>query len=357
MKQQIILMFGGCSGEHEISLLSAASVLAAIDQKRYQVTCLAGDKKGNWFLTPRESFSNKNDKAPLPVHLPSSKKVALSNELFLGVDAVLPIMHGPLFEDGCLQGFLELCDVAYVGSGHMASAVAMDKAMAKIIAQQAGINVAPFEIIRKSDSPSERQSIFKNAIQAFGKPLFVKPACMGSSVGAHRVSDLAGLEDAVEDALKYDNKVLIEQAIIGRELEVAILKEQDEISASVAGEIVMRNKNDFYSYHAKYHDKEAAQLQLPAQLSAEQLAQLQSLAISAFRALDCDGLARVDFFMDNKGQFILNEVNTLPGFTQISMYPKLWQLSGVAYDSLLTKLIVQAQWRHQQAKQLVRDFL
>lgn len=356
-KPKVILMYGGCSGEHEISLLSAASVLSALDSTRYHIECISGDKQGRWYLTPIAALKSQDKGAALPVKTKDSQEITLAREHFDGAYAVLPIMHGTLFEDGCLQGFLTLIDIPFIGSGHLASAMAMDKEVTKIMAISKNIAVAPYVALADSTSEKEQQQQVQQAVSQFGFPLFVKPACLGSSVGTHLVKDLSSLQAALKDAFRFDHKVLIEKAIKGRELEVAILKEHNQVVASVAGEISMKSDSDFYSYQAKYQDKEAAILHLPAMLTASQLAEIQRLAILIFQCLACEGLARVDFFLEEgTSQLILNEVNTLPGFTEISMYPKLWQLSGVSYADLLDKLIQQANWRHQQSKKLLRDY-
>lgn len=356
-KKKIILMYGGRSGEHEISLRSASSVLSALNKDLYDISCVSGDKKGNWFLHDARALAQHDPLKPLPAKPDYAKEIFLSTEHFKDAYAVLPIMHGPLFEDGSLQGFLNLCNVAYVGSNHLGSAMAMDKEITKLIVKSNGIEVAPFQILRKSMSTAKQQEIQATAIEHLGFPLFVKPACLGSSVGIHRVTSKAELTSAVHDALLYDNKIIIEQGMNGREIEVAVLKQGNEISVSCAGEICMPTKEEFYSYDAKYHENSNAKLVAPAVLSNAQLTLIQEAAKKIFVALECDGLARIDFFYDEDCQkLILNEVNTLPGFTSISMYPKLWQLSGIEYGLLLDKLIEQANWQYQQAAQLLRNY-
>ncbi len=357
-KHILILMYGGRSGEHEISLLSAASVLAALDKTLYEITCISGDKQGKWYQHNAKELKGHDASTPLPVAPPNAKEIYLSPEYFKHAYAVLPIMHGPLFEDGSLQGFLNLCNVAYLGSGHLSSAMAMDKEITKVIASSHGILVAPYAILRKGMSKTKQLAIQNDAVSTFNFPLFIKPACMGSSVGIHRVTTHEALKMAVEDAFHYDDKILIEKAIHGREIEVAILKQQHEISVSCAGEILMTTKDDFYSYQAKYQDDHLAKLIAPATLTPNQLSAIQSAAKIVFETLECDGLARIDFFLDDDtNDIILNEVNTLPGFTRISMYPKLWQISGIEYTTLLDKLISQAHWQHQQSQQLLRNYL
>lgn len=359
-RTKLILMYGGCSGEHEISLLSAGGVFSALSPNRFDITCLAGDKSGQWFLHQYDDLAKQHQSdAPLPIETATSQAVQLSLDFFKDIDVVLPIIHGPFFEDGRLQGFLDLCDVPYVGSGHLGSAISMDKHIAKVVAASAGLAVAPYYLVRHHQwQQNQAQEVLQQAIESLGFPMFVKPACMGSSVGIRRCQNSNELHEAVQDALRYDHKVLLEQAIVGREIEVAVLKQQHQILCSVAGEISMQDEDDFYSYQAKYQDEQAAVLHCPASLSAEQLSTVQALAKKAFSSLECDGLARVDFFLDeSQNQFILNEVNTLPGFTKISMYPKLWQQSGLNYGDLLEKLIEQAVWSHQQSKALLREYL
>lgn len=354
--EKVFLLYGGISGEHEVSLLSASSVFSALDKTKYDVFCVGGDKQGNFFETPADCFENIKHTDPLPVSVEKSKSVALSVDYLKQADVVLPIMHGPLYEDGCLQGLLELSRVAYVGSGHLASGMSMDKAIAKLLVEKLGIKVAPYLILDKSFSETDMTRCLNDMVQQYQFPLFVKPACLGSSVGTHRVENEKALFDAVQDAFRYDQKILVEKAIIGREIELAVLKQKYQISVSIAGEISMVDKSDFYSYQAKYADKEVAELIIPAELDGDLLENLQDKAKRIFVILGCDGLARVDFFVDEQNQIVFNEINTLPGFTKISMYPKLWQASGISYRNLLTKLIEQAQWRFQQTQSCLRDF-
>lgn len=358
LKKKIILMYGGRSGEHEISLLSAASVLSALDKNKYDITCISGDKRGNWFLHGAKALEQCDALTPLPAKPKTAQSISLSTEHFQDCYAVLPIMHGPLFEDGSLQGFLNLCHVPYVGSNHLGSAMAMDKEITKLIAIQHGIDVAPYKVLRKGMLATEQNTIQEQAIQQFGFPLFVKPACMGSSVGIHRVTQKEALQTAINDALLYDHKILIEQAVCGREIELAVLKEQHSVAVSCAGEICTDSDEDFYSYQEKYDENSTTKLIAPTALKDEQLHQLQTHAKKIFTELECGGLARVDFFLNEKeNKFILNEINTLPGFTKISMYPKLWQQSGLGYPLLLDKLIEQAKWQYLQTKQLMRNYL
>lgn len=357
-KKKLVLLYGGCSGEHEISLLSAASVLNALESHQYEVTCIAGDKEGHWYKTAANTLLPLSQNAPLAIKNSTSEKIHLSTEHFKDIYAVLPIIHGPLFEDGRLQGFLDLCQVAYLGSGHMSSAIAMDKDMAKVIAQHHGVNIAPYHVIKKDMPADKRLEIIEKAIKTLHFPLFVKPACMGSSVGINKCTSRGSVLSAIEEAFHYDHKILIEQGIKGREIEIAILKQKEVIKVSQAGEIKITSKNDFYSYQAKYQSQDMAELIFPATLSKKQLNSLQKAAELTFESLECEGLARVDFFLeDETDRVILNEINTLPGFTQISMYPKLWAISGISYPTLLNMLIDQAHWHHQKNSLLLRNYL
>lgn len=350
-KSRVGVLFGGRSGEHEVSLMSALSVLRALDTSQFDIVPIGCDKEGQWYLS---SFEEVIKEDALQVRGRASKAVTLEPALFQSLDVIFPVMHGPLYEDGCLQGFLELCDVAYVGAGPLGSALAMDKAFSKQIANLHGVNTAEFICLSRQDNSAE---VYKTVLDKLEFPMFVKPVCLGSSVGINRVLDEKALQKAIEEAFYYDDKVMVESGVSGRELEISVLETKDSIEASVAGEIVVETGDGFYSYEAKYLDKEAAKLIIPADLEPSQLAKMQSIAKKMFTCLGCEGLARVDFFIDKKTNAILfNELNTLPGFTEISMYPKLWAASGLPYSDLLTTLIESALKRHQRKKTLVRDY-
>lgn len=354
-KSRVVLLYGGQSGEHEVSLLSAASVLQAIDASRFDVTPIGGDKTGRWFLSSKEDLLSHDPNA-LAVSLPTSKEIALSTSFFKDYDVVLPIVHGPLYEDGCLQGFLDLCDIAYVGSGAQSSACAMDKVLSKQLALLHDVKVVDFKCLKSDMSQDRREAIIKEVIHEFGFPVFVKPARMGSSVGIEKVNDEAALLSAIENTFCFDEKILIERYLKGREIELAVLETPHELKVSLAGEIKMQNEEDFYSYEAKYINESAAQLIWPASLEDTLLKQLQDTALTVFQMLECNGLARCDFFVEEKTNTIyFNELNTLPGFTEISMYPKLWAKSGVPYDRLIATLIESALLRYEKRKKLVRD--
>lgn len=305
-KISVGLLYGGRSAEHEVSIQSAKNVYDAIDKDKYDATLILLDKENNWLDKELKNILSK--------------------------DVIFPVLHGPNGEDGTIQGLLQLAGKAYVGSGVLASAVGMDKDVMKRLWRDAGLPIGDYLVVKKHET-APSYSLIQELV---GLPCFIKPANMGSSVGVHKVSTKQDYQQALQDAFLYDNKILIEEYIPGRELECAILG-NEEPRASVAGEIVV--KNDFYSYQAKYIDEDGAGLVIPAVIESEVQKELQTLAIKAFTTLGCMGLARVDFFLKNNGELILNEINTIPGFTAISMYPKLWQASGINYTELIDKLI------------------
>ncbi|MEY9178897.1 D-alanine-D-alanine ligase [Bradyrhizobium sp. USDA 326] len=287
------------------------------------------------------------------VLVPIAQAVAAPTE----IDVVFPVMHGPLCEDGTMQGLLELAEVAYVGSGVLASAVSMDKDVAKRLAEFAGIPVAPYRVLTRKAFVQDRTSSLAKAAEGLSLPVFVKPCNMGSSVGIHKVKTWDALGAALDDAFRYDVKVLVEQGIDAREIEVAVL-EGETLFSSVASELNPNAHHEFYSYEAKYLDPDGARVDLPARLDPAQMQRVRSLATEVFATLECSGFARVDFFLDRQtGQFYFNEINTLPGFTSISMYPKMMEASGVPYGELLTRLVDLALDRHQQRHSLERGYV
>jgi D-alanine-D-alanine ligase len=377
-KLKVAVLYGGRSGEHEVSLRSAASVIGNLDRDRFEVVPIAIDKEGRWLLNDVsliEAAAKPGGVLPVlkdspPVVLPPS----VGGETGLvklgpgpsggrhAVDVVFPVMHGTLSEDGTIQGLLELADVAYVGCGVLASAVGMDKDMAKRIARDAGIPVAPFLALKKEvwerDPKGQTAKLLERAKKELGFPMFVKPSNAGSSVGVSKVKEDKTFETALKNAFRYDRKAIIEKGVDAREIEVSAL-ENPEVGkptlVSVAGEVVPTH--EFYSYEAKYLDENGAQLLIPAKLDAEQMKAVQGIARDVFEALDCEGMARVDFFLDRKtGKFWFNEINTIPGFTSISMYPKMWEASGLSYKDLLSKLIDLAVARQERKRALSREF-
>ncbi|TGE02254.1 D-alanine--D-alanine ligase family protein [Methylobacterium nonmethylotrophicum] len=367
-KTRVAVLYGGRSGEHEVSLQSAASVVRHLDRTRFEVIPVSIDKAGRWQRHDLRRIEQTGDPAlAIPPESPEVRLaqgadgraglVPLSGDQGrTEIDVVFPVLHGPLCEDGTLQGLLELTETAYVGSGVLASAVGMDKDVAKRLAGLAGIPVAPYRAFTRK--AYERGAVSLDDIAAsLTLPVFVKPCNMGSSVGIRKVKDWADLPAALADAFQYDVKVLVEQGIDAREIEVAVL-DGDPPFVSVASELNPQPHHDFYSYAAKYLDPDGATVDLPARLAPEPMARVRALALQAFEALECSGLARVDFFLDRtSGEFYLNEINTLPGFTAISMYPKMMEASGVPYPELLTRLVALALERHRVRRGLRREFV
>lgn len=368
---KIGILFGGKSGEHEVSIVSAMSVAKALDKNKYDVTMIGIDKTGRWVLPDEQTlleFQNnprllqlKNLKESLGV-LPyeGSKQIVSANsnqqiampEKF---DVIFPVLHGTYGEDGTIQGLLELSNIPYVGSGVLGSSLGMDKDLAKRVFSAAGIPVVPWLTIRKIDYVKNQKGIIEQAEKEFGYPYFVKPANMGSSVGVHKVKSREDASEKLRDAFLYDTKILIEKAISARELEVSVLGNH-EPKASIVGEIIPTH--EFYSYEAKYIDENGAHLKIPAEnLSQNQAEKIQNFAVKAFQSIECRGLGRVDFFLDkNSGEIFLNEINTIPGFTSISMYPKLWAATGLQYPQLLDELIHLALEQHKEKNDLKTSF-
>jgi D-alanine-D-alanine ligase len=358
-KIRVGILFGGRSAEHEVSLQSAKNIIDAIDPHKYELVLIGIDKTGQWHLSEGSRFLPPTSDARLP-ELPESTEnlalvpgtqdeqiVALSGQQRLGsLDVIFPVLHGPFGEDGTVQGLLKLANVPFVGAGVLGSAVGMDKDVMKRLLREAGIPIARF--IAASRYSSEEID-FDYAQEQLGLPLFIKPANLGSSVGIHKVKDRETFDRAVGDAFNYDTKIIIEEYIAGREIECAVLGNNNPM-ASVPGEVLPRH--EFYSYEAKYLDENGAVLEIPAKLSAEISDGIRQLAIRTFSVLCCEGMARVDFFLRNDSEIIVNEINTIPGFTKISMYPKLWEATGVCYRDLIDKLIELALERFEREKGL-----
>ena len=319
----VAIICGGRSSEHEISCISASGVISAIDTNKYQPALIGITKSGKWVSLPIETkFEIKNGKLPeVPENAPEI------NIQQIKADVIFPILHGPFGEDGTIQGLLEMLDIPYVGSGVLASAVAMDKHFAKQIFSAHKIAVAPGVAIRMGDEISD---------YGLGYPLFVKPARGGSSRGTHKVKSAVELNAAVKDAFKFDHKVMLEKAINGREVECAVLEKDGIIDCSVPGEIKIDSKFEFYDFEAKYLDG-ATSVEAPAKIKLTD--EIRKAAIEAFKALGCSGLARVDFFYTADDQIIINELNTMPGFTPTSVFPKLWGVSGLGYTEIISALI------------------
>jgi D-alanine-D-alanine ligase len=368
-KIRVVVLYGGRSGEHEVSLRSAASVLRHLDRDRFEVIPISIDKTGRWQWNDLRLVEQASEVAlPILADAPEMRLtrglngrgalVPISGETAvpLEIDVVFPVIHGPLCEDGTMQGLLELAEVAYVGSGVLASAVSMDKDVAKRLAKSAGIPVAPYRVLTRKAFIQDRPLSLANVIEGLKFPVFVKPCNMGSSVGIHKVKAWDALGPALDDAFRYDLKVLVEQGINAREIEVAVLEDEPPF-VSLASELNPSSHHEFYSYEAKYLDPDGARIDLPAKIEAGQMERVRSLAAQAFTALECSDFARVDFFLDRQtAQFYFNEINTLPGFTSISMYPKMMAASGVPYCELLTRLVNLALDRHRQRQSLERGY-
>ncbi len=335
-KKRVAILFGGQSSEHEISCISAGGILGAIDRERFDPILIGITRTGKWVLVDQETvLAIKDGKLPevdetLPaitadIHGFSYKGQALN------IDVLFPLLHGPYGEDGTVQGLCEMAGIRYVGSGVLASAVAMDKSFAKPIFQANALKVAPGVVLTKGEWSAAR-------IAGLTYPVFVKPARSGSSRGTTKVKSFAELTSAIEHGFLFDTKVLIEEAIVGREIECGVLESSGVAKASPIGQIKILGNHEFYDFEAKYLD-DATTVVFPEDLPAGVEAAIQSAAVTAFKALGCEGLARVDFFYTDAGEIVINELNTMPGFTPTSMFPKLWGRAGVSYSEVITRLI------------------
>ena len=353
-RTRVAVVFGGRSTEHAISCVSAGSVLAALDRERYDVVAVGITPEGRWVLAPDDPAQLAISGRELPA-VKDGAAVALPGDptagglipleegaaLLGGVDVVFPLLHGPYGEDGTIQGLLELADVPYVGSGVLASAAAMDKSVARVLLSAAGLPVTDAVVVRRAAWDTDPGAV-EREVRHLGLPVFVKPARGGSSIGISRVASWDDLPAAMTDALRCDPKVLVEAAVVGREVECGILEDLDgRPAASVPAEIRVVGDYDFYDFEAKYLDA-ATELDCPADLAEDVTERLQEMARRAFVALDCAGLARVDFFVGADGTLTLNEVNTMPGFTPSSMFPRMWAATGLSYPELVDRLISSA---------------
>ncbi|MFG2634823.1 D-alanine--D-alanine ligase family protein [Streptomyces sp. NPDC048362] len=359
-KPRVAVVFGGRSSEHGISTVTAGAVLGAIDRTRYDVLPIGITREGRWVLTADEPerMAITDRRTPevaelaesveggvvLPVD-PGNREVVYSEPgsvpKALGeVDVVFPVLHGPYGEDGTLQGLLELSGVPYVGAGVLASAVGQDKEYMKRVFTSFGLKVGPYVAIRPREWDRDEAAARRKIVDFAGDhgwPLFVKPARAGSSIGITKVDDLSGLDEAIAEARSHDPKILVEAAIRGREIECGVLEFEDGPRASVPAEIPPPDAHAYYDFEAKYIDSTPGIV--PAPLTEEQTAEVRRLAVEAFEAASCEGLVRADFFLDEDGEFVINEINTMPGFTPISMYPQMWQATGVGYTELIDRLV------------------
>lgn len=362
-KIRILILFGGQSAEHEVSILSARNVYQALDTKKYDITLVGIDRDGRWYhQADAEALLNANNPAMIQMQncgpqvtlvqstiqststSSARQLVSSGGQSIQSIDVVFPVLHGPMGEDGTVQGMLKLLGLPFVGPSVLGSAVGMDKDVMKRLLKAADIPVAKSITIRKGQAVSAAE-VFKK----LGATVFVKPANMGSSIGVTKAKTESQLVQALVEAFLYDNKVLIEEAIVGREIECSVLGNENP-KASLPGEVI--NQTDFYSYDAKYIDPNGATIKIPADLSADLINKCQAMAIQTFQALECEGMARVDFFLKSNGEFLVNEINTIPGFTKISMYPKMWEATGLTYSALIDELVHLAIQRHERDKQL-----
>jgi D-alanine-D-alanine ligase len=354
-KTRVIILFGGRSAEHEVSLLSARNVYLALDRTRFDPLLIGIDKDGRWRVEPEATLLGAQGD-PRHLHLQAGgaevavpvrpdKSLAPGEERGGGPlailrrdDVVFPVLHGTYGEDGTVQGLLELADVAYVGAGPLGSGIGMDKDVAKRLLSQAGIPVVPWRLVTAARMRWAPEAVAEE-VARLGFPLFVKPANAGSSVGVSKVRDRAGVLPALQAALSFDVKALAEAAVDAREIECAVLG-NDDPQAAVPGEIEVSHRDGFYSYDAKYVDPDGSRIRIPADIPAEVAARVRALSVQTFQALELAGMARVDFFLDRgNGDLYVNEVNTIPGFTAISMYPKMWEAADLPIGALVTRLV------------------
>ncbi|MBW1721570.1 MAG: D-alanine--D-alanine ligase [Deltaproteobacteria bacterium] len=361
-KLRVAVLCGGQSAEHEVSLQSALNIINALDRDRYDILVIGIDKEGRWFAYEQAEDFLEHPEDPKLISLkeggqqislvPGDREGPfrdLSGDVSLGkIDVVFPVLHGPYGEDGTMQGLLKILHVPFCGVGVLGSAAGMDKDVTKRLLRDAGIPIAKFMVLERGAGEVD----FEEVRKTLGSPCFVKPANLGSSVGIERVGDEAAFKAAVEEAFRWDQKVLIEETLTGREIECSVLGNEDPI-ASLPGEIITDpERYTFYSYEAKYIDGKGATLEIPAKVSEEVVQRIKDLAVRSFQALCCEGMARVDFFLLEDGRIIVNELNTIPGFTKISMYPKLWEISGIPYGELIDRLIRLALERDRREKEL-----
>lgn len=362
-KTRVGILFGGKSAEHEVALQSAKNIIENIDQTKYEVVLIGVDKNGHWHLGDKSHYLlNSND--PKQISLNKSNQIlnvspgggnnflTLTNHNEVGkIDVVFPVMHGTYGEDGTIQGFLKLANIPFVGPGVLSSSVGMDKDFTKRLLRDAGIPTCDFICIHEHQKNSLNT---KEVVDRLGLPLFVKPANAGSSVGVTKVKEESQLIKAIHHALEFDSKILVEKFVKGREIECSVLGNEDDPMVSVPGEIIPNH--EFYSYEAKYIDENGALTKIPADLPKDVIKRVQSLAIDTFRCLGCEGMARVDFFLTESSDLYVNEINTIPGFTKISMYPKMWEHSGIKYSDLIDRLIQLALKRAEREQKLKTSY-
>lgn len=342
-KINVGIIFGGKSAEHEVSLLSAKNVYEAIDKEKYNPVLIGISKSGQWLLRDDSHFlldANRVDNQPgnIITLTPQSNGLITNfsnNNPQIKIDVIFPVLHGSFGEDGTVQGLLKLANIPFVGASVLGSAIGMDKEVMKRLLRDAGLPVGKFLSLKSTDETLPYQTI----VNILGEPFFIKPANMGSSVGISKVHNQLEYLTAIKSAFEYDTKLIIEEFIKGREFECAVLGNNQPI-ASLVGEVIPQH--EFYSYEAKYLDENGAILEIPAKIDSKTSDRFRELAIKTFQALVCEGMGRVDFFLKDNGDIVVNEINTIPGFTKISMYPKLWEATGISYNKLIDRLILLA---------------
>lgn len=347
--KNIAIVFGGKSPEHEISVRSAKNIIAAIDKAQFKLHLMGIDRKGQWRLVDLEKVDKYVPEQGIELgFVPGTQDpiIRLDNgQPIQNIDLMYLVLHGPNGEDGTVQGMMRILDLPFIGPDVLGAAAAMDKAVTKRLLKEVGVKVAPGLVVYQSE---REQLDYEQIVANFGTPLFIKPANMGSSVGVHKVKDATTFKAAIEDAFLYDQKVLIESMIVGREVECAVMGNRNP-KASTIGEIITPEE---YSFDAKYDGQSEAQVIIPAQIDAETIERLRAVALKAYQAINCEVLTRVDMFLTENGDIYVNELNTLPGFTSISMFPKLWEYEGVSYTDLVSQLIEYALERKANRKAL-----
>ncbi len=343
-KKNIIILFGGRSAEHDVSINSASAVYDHLDKRKFKPLCIYINKNGMWKVVDSPEYTNeKREKGTFSSFLPWNTK---NHKEIQESSVYFPVLHGPYGEDGTIQGLLELADVPYVGATVLSSAIGMDKAMAKSIFKAKGLPLARYDVFYENTWVKDRKKVIEK-IKKYRIPFFIKPSSLGSSIGITKVQSLTRLSEAIHLAFSYDNKIIVEEAIEGREFECSVLGNENPVS-SLPGEIIP--SRTFYDYRDKYIEGKTG-FGIPADIPVITAKEIQRISIAAFKSIECSGMARVDFFLQKRSQKIyLNEINTIPGFTEISMYPKLWEASGVTFTKLLEKLIALAVQKHASKK-------
>ncbi len=363
MKTTVALIFGGKSAEHEVALRSAKNIADAMDKNLFSPVLIGISKEGSWYRFPSDEVFTQNTKivdSALPANAEPVALISIQGKPVIyslkdqsktKVDVAFPVIHGTMGEDGTLQGLFKMVQVPFVGCGVWSSAAGMDKEIMKRLFTEAQIPNARYMLLTPF-----KHTPFQDVVDKLGLPFFIKPANAGSSVGVHKIKTSQDYEKNLKDAFQFDTKVLAEEFIEGREIECSVMGHNQSPQASLPGEIIPQH--EFYSYEAKYIDDNGALLKIPAELSTELVQKLQTLAKKTYQVMGCDGLTRVDFFLRKKdGEFYVNEINTLPGFTKISMYPKMWEASGIGYRDLITRLINLGLEKHQEEQKLKTSYL